>query len=287
MNANLCSGLLIVGAGVLATATNSLTHSLSQALPALQILCLKSLIGLGIVVVLNTRTLAKLTYTQNAIWHAAKGLAGACGNLFWILALQKLTLADCSAVSLSSAVLTTVGAAYFFNEHATKPLIIALLFGVLGAAIITHPSRELLGVAAFFPFISAVCFSASSLLTKRITVKDSLSTTLFYLLLVMAGVSFGPALRQWAPLPPQDIAKLVSIGGLYVATQWALVKAYTQGHAGFIAPFKFARFPLAIAAGWLFFGEVPPLSTLGGAALIGLGYGVLMRARGLKAYTGT
>jgi drug/metabolite transporter (DMT)-like permease len=286
MNANLYSGLLIVAAGVLATATSSLTHSLSQALPALQILCLKSLIGLGIVAAVNIRTLAKLTYTQNAVWHAAKGLTGACGNVFWILALQKLTLADCSAVSLSSAVLTTVGAAYFFNERATKPLVMALLCGVMGAAIIAHPSRQLLGVAAFFPFISAVCFSASSLLTKRITVKDSFATTLFYLLLVMAGVSVGPALKQWVPPLPQDVFKLMGIGSLYVATQWALVKAYARGHAGFIAPFKFARFPLAIGAGWLFFGEVPPLSTLGGATLIGLGYGVLMRARGLKAYAG-
>jgi S-adenosylmethionine uptake transporter len=57
----------------------------------------------------------------------------------------------------------------------------------------------------------------------------------------------------------------------------ALIEAYTYTKAAVLAPFKFARFPLAIASGILFFGEYPDQTTLIGGVFIILSYIYLTR----------
>ncbi len=263
---------LIVMIAVITNIGNSLTHSLPKALSSSQILFFKSSLGLLFVIVWFKGDLRKLLTTSYFRWQFFKGLAGAAGNWFWIAAVQVLPLANSSALSLTSALMTTVGAYYFFSEKPTKPLLWALAVGFIGVILILKPSRAILHIYSFYPLLSALAFSASSLIIKKVSLKDSSPTTLCYLLLFMTLLSSGPAFYYWQPIGMLVFLKLSGVSFLYTLSQLALIEAYTYTQAAFLAPFKFSRFPIAILFGWLFFGEHFSWTTVMGGSLIVASY---------------
>ncbi len=211
-------------------------------------------------------------------------MAGAFGNLLWISALIALPLADCSALSLTSALFTSTGAYLFFKERITWPIALSLSLGFFGVWLILRPTHAIFGWVAMLPLGSALLFSLSSLLVKKLTLKDSFSTTLFYLLFFMSLISGCFAFSKPWTVTFENLFYLFLMGAFYLLGQWALVKAYAIAHAGFIAPFKFARFPLSIMSGLLFFGELPGIGVVLGSMAILSSYSFLKKAKDLKSF---
>lgn len=281
---NIYGACLIVFISLVTTLSNTLTHCLPQNFPTEEILFFKVGVGLCLILLFHIRNLKELTQTQILKWHALKGLSGAIGNWFWIASIQVLPLADATALSLSSAFLTTIGAAYFFSEKVNRWIFLAITLGFTGVLLVLCPSTRMFSFYAFFPLLSAFSLSASSLIIKRVSLSDSSYTTTFYLVLFMTLFSAGPALWSWQTPTMNELIMLLMIGGLYVLGQFALIEAYTHATAGFIAPFKFTRFPLAILSGFLIFGEYISWKTLLGGSLIIASYYTVMKAKRLPSY---
>lgn len=272
---NLYGAFLILLGGIITAGANSLTHSMSSDYSAAQILFLKSTIGWVFLCLLYGRKLHHILKTSILPYHALKGVFGAVGNWFWITALLFLPLAECSALSLTSAIITSIGGWMIFKERFYWSLFIASLLGFCGVYIILKPGWEIFSYYAIFPLISAIAFSGSSLMIKRLAVSDPSETTLFYLMCFMSVFSAVPAFYMWVPFENWDILKVCGIGFLYILTQLCIVEAYTHAAASFVAPFKFARFPFNVAIGFLFFMEVPAETTLLGAVIISGSYAYL------------
>ncbi len=281
---NLYGAFLIVAIALVTTLSNSFTHSMPASFPSQQVLFLKAGFGLCLLLILRIKDFPKLLHTTFLPWHALKGISGALGNWFWIMAVINLPMADSSALSLTSALLTTLGAAYFFNERLNRWVIASIGIGFTGVLLILHPTSALFTWYSIFPLLSALAFSASSLIVKKVSLKDHSFTTLFYLLFFMTVYSFLPCLWSWQVPTTIILIKLFMIGALFLVGQFSLIEAYTYAAAGFIAPFKFARFPLAIASGLLFFGEQVSLYTLLGGSLIIMSYYFVMKAKAMPSY---
>lgn len=272
---NLYGAFLILLGGIITAGANALTHSMSTDYSAMQILFFKSTIGWCFLCLLYGLKLKHIFKTSILPYHALKGIFGAVGNWFWITALLFLPLAECSALSLTSAIITSIGGWIIFKERFYWPLLIASLVGFLGVYIILKPDWAIFSYYAIFPLISATAFSGSSLIIKRLAVSDSSETTLFYLMCFMSLFSAIPAFYMWVPFENLDLLKVFGIGLLYILTQLCIIEAYTHAAASFVAPFKFARFPFNVAIGFLFFLEIPAETTLIGALIIAGSYAYL------------
>jgi drug/metabolite transporter (DMT)-like permease len=123
-------------------------------------------------------------------------------------------------------------------------------------------------IYTLFPLVSAVCFSLSSLLVKKISVKDSTLVSIFYLLFGMMLLTLPSAAYQWKPLTIEHTGIMIAIGALYVCIQGLLIYAYTYAHTAFISPFKLIRFPAGIFVGILYFGESYAWDNIFGGVLI-------------------
>jgi drug/metabolite transporter (DMT)-like permease len=281
---NVYGACLVVLVAIITTLSNTLTHLLRKDFPTEEVLFFKVGVGLCLIVAFHLRNLKKLSSTQMLRWHALKGFAGAVGNWFWIASIQVLPLADATALSLTSAFLTTLGATYFFSEQVNRWVFLAVTIGFVGVFLILCPSAKIFSFYASFPLLSAFALSTSSLIIKKVSLTDSSNTTVFYLMLFMTLFSIGSIYWRWQTPQTEEFLMLITIGALYVVGQFALIEAYTHATAGFIAPFKFTRFPLAILSGFLFFGEQMSLRTLVGGALIIVSYYTIIKAKRLKAY---
>lgn len=274
---NLYGALLIVLSGGLAAISNALTHSLPSSFSSWEILFFKSTIGCVALFVFFVRKEQSLLRTSIFRFHFLKGILSTIGNVCWLIALLHLSLAQSSALSLTSALFTSIGGWVIFKEDFPWQLWLALIIGGLGVYLIIDVPNCAFNWYTLFPLLSALCFSASSLMVKRLAKSDSSYTTLFYLLFFMSLFSLVPMLWEWVTPSMWDIVKLGGIGVIYFIAQLFLIEAYTVAAATFIAPFKFSRFPLNILAGIFFFFEWPHLLTLAGGILIMGAYYALIK----------
>lgn len=275
---NVYGGLLIVASTVASATTNGTTHSISKDLPPMEILFFKCLTGLLLLFVVYRKSFFAFFKTSILPIHSLKGACGALGNWAWISAVQYLPLAESSALSITSAFFTSLGGMLFFKERFHLKAWIAIIVGFTGVLLILHPSQKIFSYYAFLPLISALFFSASSLFVKRLSKDDPSQTTLSYLLGFMALFALISQVHTpWIWPQFNDMPKLAAIGCSYVLTQVCLIEAYTYAHTSFLAPFKYARFPVNILTGVLFFAEIPPFTTLAGGAVILFSYAWLIR----------
>jgi drug/metabolite transporter (DMT)-like permease len=77
-----------------------------------------------------------------------------------------------------------------------------------------------------------------------------------------------PALLFWTPPTAFQWFLLAGVGGLGVASQAMIIRAYRSGEASFVAPFDYLKLILAGLIGFFVFGEVPGPWTLLGAVVI-------------------
>lgn len=275
---NVYGGALIVLGTILSTTTSGTTHGISKDLPPLEILFFKCLVGLVIIAAVYRKRFLNFFKTTILPIHAVKGTFGALGSWAWISALQYLPLAESSALSITSAFFTSLGGMLIFKEKFHLKAWIAIIVGFSGVVLILHPSQKIFSFYAFLPLISALFFSASSLCIKRLSKEDSSQTTLIYLLTFMAIFSLLSQFHtSWIIPKNSDLIKLVIVGSSYMLTQVCLIEAYTYAHTSFLAPFKYARFPMNIMTGVLFFAEIPPTTTFLGGMVILVSYAWLIR----------
>lgn len=243
----------------------------------MEILFFKCFIGLVLLFIVYRQNFSSFFKTAILPIHGLKGACGALGNWAWISAVQYLPLAESSALSITSAFFTSLGGMLFFKEKFHLKAWVAIVIGFLGVLLILHPSQKIFSYYAFLPILSALFFSASSLFVKRLSKEDSSQTTLIYLLSFMAMFAlFSQIHTPWVLPSLSETPKLAVIGCSYVITQICLIEAYTYAHTSFLAPFKYARFPVNIFTGVLFFAEIPPLTTLFGGGVILLSYAWLI-----------
>lgn len=267
---NLYGALLIFSSGILATLSNGFVHGLSVKLPVFQLVFLKTFVALIVLIIVYFRRLKAIMKTNIIRFHILKSVFGALGNFFWFGALLYLPLAQSASLSLTSALFTSLGGWILFQEKFKKPVLASLVIGFIGVLTVLNPFDETFEhlYLLYLPLLSALLFSGSSLIIKTISKSDGSLTTLFYLMLFMCLFSTPLALWYWEWPNLSDFLRVFMVGLFYIATQIALIEAYTKAEASFIAPFKFARFPLNIFSGLIFFFEVPALSTLIGGGLI-------------------
>ena len=267
---NIYGSLLIIASGLLAALSNSFIHGMSVKLSVFELVFLKTAVGLMVLSIVYMRSITIITKTRILKFHLIKSIFGVLGNFFWIGALLYLPLAQSASLSLTSALFTSLGGWLLYKERFRWPVFLSLVIGFVGVLIILNPLNTQIDhlIYIVFPLISAMLFSGSSLIIKTISKSDSSLTTLFYLMLFMCLFSAPLALWYWQWPELSDTLRIVLVGLFYILTQMALIEAYTKAETSFIAPFKFARFPLNIFAGMVFFMEIPIFETLFGALLI-------------------
>jgi S-adenosylmethionine uptake transporter len=229
---------------------------------------MKSSVSLLTLVTIYRQHIAVLAHTTIFRWQALRGFCAAMGSWAWILSLQHLSLATSSALSLTSALLTSIGGILFFKEKVGWQLAGCILLGFGGVLMVLQPTSDIFTLYALLPLVSALAFSSASLLVKVLCQTDRSETTLLYMLFFMTIISLPFAMYHWHPVTHMQVLKMVAIGILYAFTQLMLIEAYTHAMASFIAPFKYMRFPLNLSAEILFFTRWPKFHEIWGGVII-------------------
>jgi drug/metabolite transporter (DMT)-like permease len=223
-------------------------------------------------------------------------------TLLFFSGLRTTELSTATVIMFLSPIFVTLLAIPLLGERVGVRRLLGVLIGFLGATIIMLPrgnADDLLidtqvsdaASGAWLPetgHLLLICAAASNalyqIMTRRLRVVDSPTTTLFY-----SGVVGSVVMTLWVPVvwSTPDLSAwllLTSVGLLGCVSHFCLIRAFRCAPASLIVPFSYSSLLWATLFGFVLFGSLPDRFTLLGAAMIiGGGLYIFFRERRVQS----
>jgi len=282
-------GIAFVLAGVTVFALqDAVVKGLSGQYPLLEIGFVRCLVTMGPMALVAwwERGRAGLG-TRRPGLHLARGALAVTSFTSYYLALAALPLADTVALYFSAPLFLVALSSAALDEPVGRRRWVALAVGFLGVMVVLRPGTSVFEPAALLALLSAVCYAGSQTITRELGRTDGAATialssvTLYFFVSAAGGLLAGrhagdgaglhPSLaflvRGWVTPGTADLGLMVLCGLLSGVGAYCLVQAYRAAPASVVAPFEYAMIVWAVLWGYVFWGNVPGLTTLVGVTL--------------------
>ncbi len=255
-------------------------RELSREIQVLEILALRNFIGSALLLPLVVWSGGRLFHTQNALLHLARNCVHFCAQYLWFLAVALIPLAQVVSIEFTMPIWTAILAALILGERINLMRALAIMFGFAGVLLIVGPGLVTVRAGALAALGSAIGFSLSVTLVKRLTEANGALTILVHMFAAQAVLSAllvsclalaAPELFTWVwPSPAlYPFVALLAVAG--TAGHFFLTRATAAIDATLVAPMDFLRVPLTALMGFAFYGEPLTAAIAMGAGLILLG----------------
>lgn len=303
--------LCITGAMVLLTGNDAIVKALSPTYPLHEIVAARAAVGLPIVLlIMHLEGGLRLVRTRRLPLHLVRGALLVTTNTAFFLGVAAIPLGDATALFFVAPLVITVLSIPVLGEQVGPLRWAAVLAGLVGVLLVMKPGVGVFQMAALLPVLAALTYAGMQMLTRRLGGTERASTLAFYIqscflgwsltvgVLVGHGGFLDPAwadnpslsflLRPWQWPSHGDAALLLACGGLQGASSYLMSIGYRSAEATVVAPFEYVALPLAVAWGFVIWGDLPDWVSVGGIGLIaGSGLFVFhresVRARGATA----
>ena len=275
-NPTLRAAIWMIGAILSFSSMAVAGRAVSIELDTFELLLYRSLIGIVIVTIVAgaAGTLPQIS-TRHFSTHLIRNISHFTGQNLWYFAITAIPLAQVFALEFTSPLWVIALSPLLLGERLTPTKALAGMLGFIGILIVARPGAEALSWGLGAAALSAIGFAGSAIYTKRLTRDTSLTTILFWLVvmqsvmgLICAGYDGQINLPTMVTLP-----WVILIGAAGLVAHFCLTKALSIAPASTVIPFDFARLPLIAVVGMLFYNE--PLDGyvfLGGAIIFAANY---------------
>lgn len=280
--AYLCLGILVF------SLQDAIIKAVSGAYPLTQVVFTRCVISAPIL-------LAMVHFEAGIRSILSKDFLALAGRAFLLLlaytsyymAFPALPLADAVALYFTVPLFAMALAVPLLGESIGWRRITAVVVGFVGVIVMLRPGAGLFEPAALLSLFSAATYALSMLMARRLGTETTASVMAFYqngvylvgALLIAAFLwSVGireashPSLdflvRPWVWPTLADFLLIASCGVIAAAGMMLLTHAYRIAKASVVTSFEYTGMLWAPLWGFLFFGEIPYLTTLAGAGLI-------------------
>lgn len=214
-------------------------------------------------------------HTDRLLGHFARSAVGIVGMAFGFAALNMLPIADATAITYATPLLTVVFAVLLLGEQVYIFRWSAVVVGLVGVVIILSDffGPEASGTArnsvgAIVALIGAAAAALAATVTRNLARQESAATIVIYFsswtaLFGLLTLPFG-----WVMPTAADAPLLIGAGLVGGVAQVLLTLSYRYGDAGTIAPFDYMSMLWILAISWLVFGTWPSNRILIGAAIV-------------------
>lgn len=198
-------------------------------------------------------------------WRSVVGLLAMYGFFY---AIAQLKLSNAMVFTYSSPIFIPLIAWLFLKEKVSAAMLIAALFGLMGVLCVAKPD------AGLFNHLSIIGLGASFLAAMAFVTVRALTQTepperiVFYFCLIGTLISVIPMFWLWRSYQWSELGLLISAGVLANISQIFMSQAYSLAPAGQIGPVNYIAIIFAGIWGFLFWQELPDLSSLLGFGLI-------------------
>ncbi len=264
------SGALLLA--ILATAIfagmHALVRHLSGGLHPFEIAFFRSIFGLVAIAPLMWRVGPSVLVSRNPRLLAVRGLVGGLSLMTWFYGLSIVPIATATALSFTSVIFASIGAAIFLKERMRLRRWTAVIFGFAGVLIIVRPGFAVFDAGSLLIVLAAILWGIGIVLVKTIARTDETVTIVAWTAVWLIVATAVPAWFVWITPTWTQLAWLLLIGTLGTVGTFAWTQALKTADASLVIPTDFTRLVWAGAIGFIAFGEIPDRWMWIGAVLI-------------------
>ncbi|MGE0003958.1 MAG: DMT family transporter [Parvibaculaceae bacterium] len=282
-------GVAFMCVGVLAfTFQDLIIKGISSTYPAHEIVFIRSLLALPFTLLIaRFETGLHRLNTPRIGAHVLRGTVFFLAYTTYYLGIAALPLAMAVAISFAAPLFITALAGPLLGEKVGRIRWLAVILGFVGVLIVMKDGLGMLEWAVALPVLSAFCYALAQLHGRHIGATESASTmsvyvnAVFLLLSGLAGLVIGGGefaqwshpsltflLRAWAWPTGHDLLLMLGCGAAATVGIYCLGQGYRMAEANLAAIFEYTALPWAILWGFLFFSQLPGISTLAGVGLV-------------------
>jgi drug/metabolite transporter (DMT)-like permease len=292
---NLFKGITLkLISALLFAAMSALVRDLGKVTPVGQMVFFRSAFAiLPVVAIYALRgELGTAVRTNRPLGQLGRGLLSVGGMFTNFAALVRLPLADATAISFASPLITVALAAIVLKERVRIYRWSAVLVGFAGVIVMLVPHFEVghyaaigaatAAVGSLLALTSAMCNAGTVIQTRRLTQSETTSSIVFYFSAVCAIAGALTLPFDWYTPSAGELAGLISLGVLGGLAHILLTESYRHAAASVVAPFDYTSMLWALLLGYWLFGELPEALVYVGATIVaGAGLFVIWRERRL------
>lgn len=233
-------------------------------------------------IIFAPRHSSQLIKTQRTGLVILRGMTLTLSSLCMGLALQRMPLAETTAINFLAPTLIALLAGSLLKERIGGWGWTAIVTGFLGVLLIARPGGGLDALGVFFALMAACSNATYQLLSRLLASTEKAIALLFYTALV-GSIIFGLALPwYWEDEIPGgvELALLLGMGITGGLGHYLFTLAYRHAPASVLAPMTYLQLLWASLLGWLIFGTLPDgLSFLGMLIVVISGLIVAFKSR--------
>ncbi|MGV3581248.1 MAG: DMT family transporter [Methylophilus sp.] len=212
----------------------------------------------------------KLLTTKRTGLVIIRGASLAIASLFMGLALQRMPVAETTAIVFLGPILVVLFAGLLLGERVRPFGWVAALIGFIGVLLVAHPDSGLDKTGTIFAFIVVGALVIYQLLSRVLVSTEETVSLLFYSALI-GSIAYGTFLPwSWhGPAPSHwDVLLFLSMGVTGGLGHFLYTAAYRHASASLLAPMNYLQLLLAGLLGWLVFNHVPDTQSMIGMVVI-------------------
>jgi drug/metabolite transporter (DMT)-like permease len=282
--ASLCLGVLVF------SLQDLILKGLSGTYPVTQAMTIRSVVALPILLALvgATRGLSALRSGRLGLL-ALRAIVSFGAYMTYYLALAAIPLADAVAIFFAAPLLISLLAVLVLGERIRLETLAALVLGLVGVLVTLRPGAGVFEWASLLTLLSASLYAGAQVMARKLSASEDAAVITFFQnaafligapLMALAFRLAGPIqaehaslaflTRPWVWPTTIDLLLMGACGVIAAAGMTLLSQGYRLAPAAKVSVFEYSAILWAPLWGFLFFQEVPKLTTLGGAALIAL-----------------
>ncbi|MEP7029326.1 MAG: DMT family transporter [Pseudolabrys sp.] len=276
---------------LLFAAMSALVRQLSEVAPVGQLVFFRSACAIPPVLLIYALRgeLMSAVRTKRPLGQLGRGLLSVGGMFTNFSALTRLPLADATAISFASPLITVALAAVILKERVRVYRWSAVVIGFAGVIVMLIPHFDInhyatagiasaAAVGSIYAIVAAFCNAGTVIQTRRLTQSETTSAIVFYFSVVTAIAGALTLPFEWYTPNWAELIKLIMLGVLGGIAHIFLTESYRHATASVVAPFDYSAMLWALLLGYWVFGELPSgLVYVGAAIVAGAGLFVIWR----------
>ncbi|SEQ03312.1 Threonine/homoserine efflux transporter RhtA [Devosia sp. YR412] len=230
--------------------------------------------------VLRQAPLKQALRSKVPVWQVLRGSLLIIEIWFFALALQRVPLGELQAISLVYPLLVTLFAIPILGEKVGIFRFAAVGAGFAGALIIVRPGGLPLDWGVGFALISATLYAIYIVVTRKVSGKDSATTSMAYTGLMGLLLSSTVGVFHWQAMPWSDLLVVLAIVVTTCLGHGLMIFALSMAPASTVQPFNYFSLPWAILLSVVIFNDwIDPVSLVGAGIVVAAGLVVMARER--------
>ncbi len=212
---------------------------------------------------------AQLTRRQWTLF-SLRGFFHAGGVILWFYSMVRIPIADVTALNYLAPIYVTIGAAVFLGERLALRRIVAVVLGLVGAAIILRPGFREVSTGHLAMVFAAIVFAGSYLVAKILTYEVKPSVIVAMLSVFVTIGLFPFAIANWITPTLEELGFLFAVAAFATAGHYTMTLAFAAAPLTVTQPVTFLQLIWATALGALWFSEpIDIWVVVGGFVILG------------------